>query len=383
MVLPILINRVITVGVLLVGLEILPVWATGINAGGRPAMTSLPFHVEEIASFDRPWAIAFLPDGRLILTEKAGKIFLVTQEGVKKEVMGVPKVAFGGQNGLLDIAPAPDFQSSHGIYLTYNEPAQTGSRLVLARGELKEDKATARLQDLATLWRQDVSARGGQPGGIMAFAPDGRHLFLTVGDRMLPEKAQDRDAPMGKILRMKLDGTVPQDNPFAHEKGVRALTYSLGHRNPYGLAFSADGRLWEHEMGPRGGDEFNLIRPGLNYGWPVVSNGDQYGGAKIPRHATRPEFEPPPLYWNPVIAPAGLVFYEAELFSNWKGSALIGGLASMALVRVAIDAHGRADEVERFDMGNRIRDVAVGPDGAVWLIEDDSPGRLVKLTPRS
>lgn len=366
----------------MVGLPVPGASAESINAGDRQAETSVPFMVTPVAEFDTPWAIAFLPDGRLFLTEKGGRIFIVTQSGEKTAVSGVPEVAFGGQNGLLDIAPAPDFKKSRAVYFSYNEPAKNGSSVVLARGVLEEGDGKAALKDRTTIWKQDVAARGGQPGGIIAFAPDGGHLFFSVGDRMQLATAQDDAAPMGKILRMNPDGSVPKDNPHASEGGIRALTWSTGHRNPYGLAFGPDGKLWEHEMGPRGGDEFNLIKPGLNYGWPVVSNGDNYSGRPIPRHKTRPEFEPPLVYWTPVIAPAGLAFYEGDMFPDWRGSALIGGLASTALVRVEIDKDGKADEAGRFEMENRIRDVTVGPDGAIWLIEDDNPGRLLKLTPK-
>ncbi|MFQ0813387.1 dehydrogenase [Brucella anthropi] len=366
----------------MVGLPVPGASAESINAGDRQAETNVPFTVTPVGEFDTPWAIAFLPDGRLLLTEKGGRIFIVTQSGEKTAVSGVPEVAFGGQNGLLDIAPAPDFKKSRAVYFSYNEPAKNGSSVVLARGVLEEGDGKAALKDRTTIWKQDVAARGGQPGGIIAFAPDGRHLFFSVGDRMQPATAQDDAAPMGRILRMNPDGSVPKDNPHASEGGIRALTWSTGHRNPYGLAFGPDGKLWEHEMGPRGGDEFNLIKPGLNYGWPLVSNGDNYSGRPIPRHKTRPEFEPPLVYWTPVIAPAGLAFYEGDMFPDWRGSALIGGLASTALVRVEIDKDGKADEAGRFEMENRIRDVTVGPDGAIWLIEDDNPGRLLKLTPK-
>ena len=359
------------------------VWAASINAGGRKAGVDTPFAVTPLAEFDTPWAIAFLPDGRLVLTEKGGRIFIVTQTGDKTRVRSVPKVAFGGQNGLLDIAPAPDFANSRAVYFSYNEPARGGSSVVLARAVLDESSGKATLTDLTRIWKQEAAARGGQPGGIIAFAPDGKHLFFSVGDRMQPATAQDDNAPMGKILRMNPDGSVPKDNPQADAGGIKALTWSTGHRNPYGLAFTADGSLWEHEMGPRGGDEFNLVKPGRNYGWPLVSNGDNYSGRPIPRHSTRSEFESPLVYWTPVIAPAGLAFYEGDMFPEWRGSALIGGLSAMTLVRVAIDRNGNADEAERFEMENRIRDVAVGPDGAIWLIEDDNPGRLLKLTPKS
>ncbi|MBA8820773.1 dehydrogenase [Ochrobactrum sp. P6BS-III] len=358
-------------------------WSASINAGDRKAEAELPFNVTSVAEFNTPWAIAFLPDGRLVVTEKPGEIFIATEAGKKTDVSGVPKVAYSGQNGLLDVEPAPDFAKSKALYFTYNEPAEGGSSVVLARAILAESDGRAALEDVTTLWKQDVVAKGGQPGGKIAFAPDGKHLFLSVGERMQPATAQDDKAPMGKILRMNLDGSVPEDNPHASEGGIRGLTWTTGHRNPYGLAFAPDGKLWENEMGPRGGDEFNLIKPGLNYGWPLVSNGDNYSGRPIPRHSTRPEFEAPLLYWTPVISPGGLVFYKGDMFKSWDGSALIAGLSSMALVRVSFDGKGQPDEAQRFDMGNRIRDVTVGPDGAIWVIEDDNPGRLLKLTPKS
>lgn len=358
-------------------------WSASINAGDRKAEAELPFTVTSVAEFNTPWAIAFLPDGRLVVTEKPGEIFIATEAGKKTEVSGVPNVAYSGQNGLLDVEPAPDFAKSKALYFTYNEPAEGGSSVVLARAKLAESGGKAALEDVTTLWKQDVVAKGGQPGGKIAFAPDGKHLFLSVGERMQPATAQDDKAPMGKILRMNLDGSVPEDNPHASEGGIRGLTWTTGHRNPYGLAFAPDGKLWENEMGPRGGDEFNLIKPGLNYGWPLVSNGDNYSGRPIPRHSTRPEFEAPLLYWTPVISPGGLVFYKGDMFKSWDGSALIAGLSSMALVRVSFDGKGQPDEAQRFDMGNRIRDVTVGPDGAIWVIEDDNPGRLLKLTPKS
>ncbi|TGR23190.1 MULTISPECIES: PQQ-dependent sugar dehydrogenase [unclassified Mesorhizobium] len=353
--------------------------AESINAGDRVATSSQPFRTQTAAEFDTPWAIAFLPDGRMLITEKQGHIFLVTQSGQKTPVANVPDVLASGQNGLLDIAVAPDFATSSHIYFTYVEPG-AGGRLVLSRATLSE-ASSATLVDRTAIWRQTPAGGGGQPGGIIAFDPAGNHLFLTVGDRMQPTSAQDPDQARGKLLRLNLDGSTPTDNPHATEGGVRALTWTIGHRNPYGLAFAPDGRLWLDEMGPRGGDEFNLIEPDLNYGWPVVSNGDNYSGTSIPRHATRPEFAAPAVYWTPVIAPAGLAFYEGALFPQWRGSALIGGLRVQSLVRVGFLPGGQPDEVERWDMGARIRDVAVAADGAVWVIEDSSHGGLVRLTP--
>jgi glucose/arabinose dehydrogenase len=354
--------------------------ADSINAGNRDATADYPFKIAPVAEFDTPWAIAFLPDGRMLVTEKPGHIFLVTQAGAKTPVEDVPSVAASGQNGLLDIAVAPDFAQSARVYFTYVARGG-GGRLVLDQATLSLAEGGAALQDRKTIWRQDPAGGGGQPGGVIAFDPAGQHLFLTVGDRMQPETAQDPQQPRGKIIRLNLDGSTPADNPQAAQGGVPAETWTLGHRNPYGLAFAPDGRLWEHEMGPRGGDEFNLIEPGKNYGWALVSNGDNYSGTKIPRHATRPDFAAPPLYWNPIIAPAGLVFYDGAMFPQWRGSALIGGLASQALLRIAFRADGQPDEAERWRMDERIRDVAIAPDGAIWLIEDADPGRLLRLTP--
>jgi glucose/arabinose dehydrogenase len=355
--------------------------AESINAGDRQPDATRPFDSKTVAEFDTPWAIAFLPDGRLLATEKPGSIFLVTQDGEKIPVENVPAVAASGQNGLLDIAVAPDFASSGRVYFSYSEPGDGGSSLALASAVLSMSGSQATLNDLAVIWRQMPKGGGGQSGGIIAFDPGGKHLFLTSGDRMRPATAQDPDQALGKILRLNLDGTTPTDNPHSTEGGVPAQTWTTGHRNPYGLAFDAAGRLWEHEMGPRGGDELNLIEPGKNYGWPLVSNGDNYNGTKIPRHSTRPEFATPVVYWTPVIAPAGLAFYEGSMFPQWKGSALIGGLVAQALVRVTFGPDGAADEADRWDMDARIRDVAVSPDGSVWVIEDSDPGRLLRLTP--
>ncbi|WP_368641132.1 PQQ-dependent sugar dehydrogenase [Castellaniella ginsengisoli] len=357
--------------------------ASAENAGALPARDAAPFTVRRTAVFDRPWAMAFLPDGRLAVTEKAGRLFLVTQAGAKTPIDSVPAVYDRGQNGLLDIAPSPDFARDGLLYFTRVAPADGGGVLVLSRARLIESKGRAHLASLETVWRQQPASRGGQPGGIIAFSPDGAHLFLSVGDRMEPDSAQDPDAARGKILRLNRDGSTPSDNPLAGQDGIRALTWSTGHRNPYGLAFAPDGTLWSHEMGPRGGDELNRIRPGGNYGWPEVSNGDQYSGWPIPRHATRPEFDPPSLYWTPVIAPAGLAFYQGAPFPAWKGSALIGGLRGEGLVRVAFRANGAAHQADRWALGRRIRDVAVAPDGAVWLIEDGVEAGLLRLTPRS
>jgi glucose/arabinose dehydrogenase len=350
----------------------------GVNAGGETPNTIRPFVARAVAEFNMPWAKAFLPDGRLLVTEKAGGISLVGQDGRIVKVGNVPVPERGS---LLDIAVAPGFRTSSEIYFTYVEES-AGQRLVLARATLAMTKGEARLEKRVVLWRQTPSGGHTHTGGIIAFDPQGAHLFLTTGDMQEPSSAQDPSQARGKVLRLSLDGSVPSDNPHASRGGVVAQTWTTGHRNPYGLAFAPDGRLWLHEMGPRGGDELNLIKPAQNYGWPVVSNGSQYSGAPIPDHHTRPEFSAPHVYWTPVISPSGLAFYQGAMFLQWRGSALIGGLSSQSLVRVSFGRDGLPNRTERWDMGARIRDVSVAPDGAVWIIEDGNPGRLLRLTPR-
>lgn len=362
-------------------ISVLPAEAAPENAGPNRPAAKLPFQMQTVARFDLPWAIAVIDADRLIVTTKPGQMFLVDHRGGDPiEVSGVPKVENAGQNGLLDVAIAPDFTQSQRVYFTYVEPGEGGSSLVLARATLSDQQGATQLDGLEVIWRQMPKGKGGQPGGIIAFAPDGKSLFLSSGDRMRPKTAQDPDLALGKVLHLTLDGKPAPDNPDANAGGARAETWSTGHRNPYGLAFAPDGRLWLHEMGPKGGDELNLIEPGVNYGWPEVSYGDNYNGTPIPKPPTRPEFREPALQWTPVIAPAGLAFYEGDLFPAWKGSALIGGLKTQSLSRVTIDGES-AHEEERYAMEGRIRDVAVTPDGAVWVIEDETPGRLLRLSP--
>ena len=352
-----------------------PAQAQNRQIGERPDATP-PFSVTEVARLESPWAMAFLPDGRMLVTQRPGGLFLVTQQGDLTEVANAPEPHAQGQNGLLDVALAPDFDTSGLVYLTYTAPGRNGNALTLVRARLTDAPA---LEEVTELWRQDPPGGGGHPGAQIAFDPSGEYLFLAVGDRTEHDRLPDPDDPRGKILRLHLDGSTPADNPMADEGGVRALTWTTGHRNPYGLAFAPDGRLWEHEMGPRGGDEMNLIERGGNYGWPLVSNGRNYGGSDIPDHVTRPDLHAPALWWTPVIAPAGLSFYSGAMFPEWEGAALIGGLASQALVVVQFE-NGVPNESARYYMEARIRDVAVAPDGAVWLIEDDVDGRLMRLT---
>ena len=339
------------------------------------------FAITEVASFAEPWAMAFLPDGRLLVTEKRGALKLVQPGGTVGDVSGVPKVAYGGQGGLGDVALHPKFAENGLVYLRYAEAGEGDRRgAAVARAKLTLDaRGGGMLSGLQVVWRQDPKVDGnGHYGHRLLFGADGK-LWISSGERQHGTPAQDMAQNLGKILRLNDDGSVPADNPFADRGGATAQVWSLGHRNPLGIAWDAEGNLWETEMGPAGGDELNLIKRGKNYGWPVVSNGDDYSGAPIPDHDTAPQFEAPRLSWNPVIAPAGLLIYSGGTFPDWRGNALIPGLKSEALVRVAIDAKGRAKEVARYAMGERIRAVAQGPAGDVWLLEDGDGGRLLRL----
>ena len=361
------------------------------NAQGNaaPAITAVdpvPFVTTEQGVFVEPWAMAFLPGGtQLLVTEKAGKLKLFTLGGQTVEVAGVPAVAYGGQGGLGDIVLHPKFAENGMVYLSYAEPGEGATRgAAVARARLVQDAKGARLDGLKVIWRQVPKLDGGgHYAHRIAFAPDG-HLFIASGERQNFDPAQDMKSNLGKVVRLNDDGSVPADNPFAAEGGVTAQIWSIGHRNPLGLAFDATGQLWDVEMGPKGGDELNRVEPRANYGYPIVSNGDHYDGKPIPDHDTRPEFAAPAISWTPVISPSSLIFYSGDMFPAWKGSAFIGGLSSKALVRIAFDG-GSAREAERFDMGQRIRAVTQGPDGALWLLEDGqkgTTGRLLKLTPR-
>jgi glucose/arabinose dehydrogenase len=385
-----------------------------INAGTQKAEASLPFTMTEVATFKLPWRIAFLPDGRMLVTEKVGPVWLVTQEGVKTPVSNVPPVLWQGQGGMLGIFLSPNYATDHNVYLTYSEPGDGGSSLAMARARLSIGEGTASLDGLQVLYRDMPKGKGGQFGAQIAFSPDGKYLFLTVGDRQRMTPAQDPNTTLGKILRLTLDGKPAPGNPMAGKTGASSVTlidpprdteaaktapvistyqfpgpnlapaetWTSGHRTPYGLAFAPDGRLWEVEHGPRGGDELNLIEPGKNYGWPLVSYAVNYNGVPIPSPDTRPDLTKPVIYWTPIIAPGNLTFYSGAMFPQWKGSALMGGLATQTLNRITFDGKGGATPAERWSVGHRIRDVEVAPDGAVWMIADDNPGGLFRVTPK-
>lgn len=343
----------------------------------------LPFTVTEIAQFDQPWAMSFLPDGRLLVTDKGGALKLYGLDGSVNDVSGVPKVRYGGQGGLGDIVLHPEFSINALIYFSFAEegPDRTsGAAVARARIVLSKDRPT--LNDVEIIWRQIPKVSDNAHYGYrIAFGPNG-YLWISSGERNKFDPAQDLQSNLGKIIRLQDDGSVPIDNPFVDLDGIAAQVWSLGHRNPLGIAFDDYGRLWNVEMGPRGGDELNLVLRGANYGYPIVSEGRNYDGSPIPDHATHPEFEAPVISWTPVISPSSLTFYDGDEFPNWRGNAFVGGLSSQVLVRIEIDGD-TAREVERFNMGNRIRAVRQGPDGALWVLEDGrgkSAGRLLRLS---
>jgi glucose/arabinose dehydrogenase len=353
------------------------------EAAARPG-GARPFDVRQITIFDEPWAMAFLPGSgpRALVTERKGKLRLLWSDvGRVGEVKGAPKVDYGGQGGLGDVVLHPRFAQNRLVYLSWVEAGEGGNRgAVVGRARFLEGAQGPRLEGLQVIWRQTPKLSGrGHFGHRIAFGPDGK-LYISSGERQEFTPAQDMSANLGKVLRLNDDGTVPADNPFASRGGVTAQVWTLGHRNPLGLAFDGSGRLWEIEMGPKGGDELNLIERSKNYGYPIVSNGDHYDGKDIPDHKTRPEFEAPKVWWTPVISPGGMIFYSGSAFPGWSGDVLVAGLSSKALIRVDVNG-ASAREAERWDMGKRIREVEQGPGGSVYLLEDGEGARLLKLTP--
>ncbi len=342
-----------------------------------------PFQAETVAQFDQPWAMTFLPDGRLLVTEKPGRLTLLDPaQNTQVRVDGVPAVSVGGQGGFGDVVLHPAFTQNRLVYLSYIVADADGKRgAVVARAQLDTGNPQApALKQLEELWHQSPRVSGGAHfSHRIAFDAEG-HMFVSSGERRRYEVAQDLTNNLGKIVRLTDTGMPAPGNPFAEQGGVAAQIWTLGNRNPLGLAFAPDGQLWANEMGPAGGDELNVIRPGANYGYPLVSDGDHYDGRQIPDHNTSDLYARPALSWNPVISPAGLIFYTGEMFPQWQGSALMGGLSSRALVRVTLDGD-KAVEADRFDMGERIREVEQGPDGAVWLLTDGPQGKLLRLTP--
>src|SRR5262245_652975 len=386
-----------------------------VNVGEQKPEASLPFTMTTVSTFELPWRLAFLPDGRMLVTEKVGPVWLVSAEGQKiAPVSNTPAVYWQDQNGMHGVFVSPNYAADQSIYLTYVEPGDYGGGLALARAKLALTERSARLEKFEVLWRQMPKGKGGQEGAQVAFSPDGQYLFLSVGERQRFTPAQDPDWPAGKILRLTLDGKPAPDNPNSGKTGAATIplidppsdteaaktakpvstytfpgpnltpaeTWASGVRTPYGLAFSPTGELWEVEHGPAGGDELNLIEKGKNYGWPLVSYGLNYNAVPIPHPDTRPDLSKPVLYWVPVIAPGNLMFYTGtKTFPQWNGSGFVSGLATLSLNRIVFDGHGGAKAAERWRVGHRIRDVEEGPDGSLWMLEDANPGALIHVTP--
>ena len=337
------------------------------------------FKVDVLGTFDEPWAMAVLPRGNnIVITEKPGH--LKHWNGTKVETtIALPRIDMGGQGGLGDVVLAPDFEESGMIYLSWVEAGEHGTRgAVVARGQVGKDGLAWQRPEI--IWRQSPKVTGrGHFSHRMVFSPDGKYLFVASGERQKFTPAQDLSNNLGKVLRLNLDGTPAAGNPFAGKGGTSAEIWSYGHRNILGLQFDAEGRLWALEHGPAGGDELNLIKPGKNYGWPLVSDGDNYDGSKIPRHATRPDLAGPAISWNPVIAPGDFIFYSGKMWPEWKGQALIAALGTEGLVRVRIDGE-KAVEEARYLLGKRIREIREAPDGSLYVLEDGKGGRLLRLS---
>ncbi len=351
-------------------------------AGDTPPATETKgvFAVTPLATLDAPWAIAVLPSGGVLVTEKAGKLKLIN--GTKTTVVtGAPQVDAGGQGGLGDVVLAPDYAKSGVIYLSWVEASENDTRgAVIGRARLVVGESP-RLEGLEVLWRQSPKVTGrGHFSHRIAFSPNGQLMYVASGERQKMDPAQDLSVNLGKVLRLLPNGKPAPGNPFADKGGVGAEIWTYGHRNILGLAFDPQGRLWDLEHGPSGGDELNLVEPGKNYGWPLVSEGDHYDGRDIQPHSTRPDMTAPNISWTPVIAPGDMTFYRGKAFPEWRGQLLIAGLVSKGLVRVAINGT-KVTEEARYPLDKRIRDVAEAADGSLLVIEDGKDGRLLRLTP--
>jgi len=337
--------------------------------------------VETVArGLDHPWGLAFLPDGRMLVTEKPGRLRIVSADGqLSPALSGVPRVYAQGQGGLLDVALDPKFSENRLAYLTYAEPREGGVATAAGRGRL--NAAGTALEGFEAIFRQQPAVSGPNHfGSRLAFTPEGK-LFISTGERFKFDPAQNLSNHLGKMIRINPDGSVPPDNPFVNRSDARPEIWSYGHRNIQGLAIHpGTGALWEGEFGPLGGDEINIPDPGRNYGWPLVSWGDHYDGRKIPKPPTRPDLADAVHHWTPSISFSGVAFYMGDAFPDWRGNLLLAGLGSEALTRLSLDGT-RVTGEERILMGERIRDVESGPDGFVYLLTDSAQGRILRLKP--
>jgi glucose/arabinose dehydrogenase len=365
-------------GALLGGIAALMFLSTPSLAADRVIDTQAgTISVQTVAEgLQHPWGLAFLPNGGMLVTERPGRLRLLSKTGeLSKPLQGVPAVFAERQGGLLDVALDPNFPSNRLVYLSYAEAGEGGASTAVARGKLRE----AGLEDVAVIFRQMPKVDGDLHfGSRLAFTPDGK-LFITLGERFTFAPAQDLSNHLGKIVRINPDGSVPPDNPFVGREDARPEIWSYGHRNAQGAAIHPKtGKLWENEFGPMGGDELNIPQAGANYGWPVVSWGKHYDGTAIPEPPTHPEFVDAITHWTPVISPSGMTFYTGDAIPAWQGNLLIGGLSSEALVRLTLDGEAVKAE-ERIPMGARIRNVAQAPDGSVYLLTDEDNGKVLRL----
>ena len=331
---------------------------------------------------EQPWGLAFLPDGRMLVTEKEGRLRLVSPDGTLSDPLaGVPEVYDNGQGGLLDVALDPDFAVNQLVYLSFAEPGGEGGGAAVARGTL----GTGRLDHVEVIWRQQPKLDSGHHfGSRLVFLKDGT-LIVTLGDRNRRQYIPDMKAQIGKLVRINRDGSIPKDNPFAGNPDYSPDIYSLGHRNVQGATLHPDtGALWTVEHGARGGDEVNIPQPGKNYGWPVISYGREYSGEKIGEGTAKPGLEQPVYYWDPSIAPSGMTFYTGDKFPASKGSLFVGALKFQLLARLEVDGNRIVKEERLLEgMGDRIRDVVQGPDGYLYLLTDEDDGRILRLEPAS
>ena len=344
-----------------------------------------PFAAQAYINLNEGWAIAIEPGtGNLLITEKGGTAkFFRPDSGTTLEVTGLPEIAYGGQAGLGDVAFAPDYAESGTVYLSWAK-ADEGSarRAVAGRGTFACSQDSCAITGLTQIWQQEPAIESfGHFSHKLAFSPDGSHLFITSGDRMQQDPAQDLSNNLGSVVRLNLDGSPAEGNPFADQGSPTNQIWSYGQRNLLGIAFDNGGQLWEIEHGPRGGDELNMVEAGNNYGWPVRSNGDNYSGVDIPDHTADDGFVKPAIFWNPVIAPGDMIFYSGAMFPDFQGQALIAGMNPSAIVRVATNsADGSATEEARYAFPQRLRDLAEADDGSIWVVEDTPDGRLLRLT---